>query len=63
MLSDKELMEKYREAEVTGHVTDINDPGACTSECDECPAGPACDQLAEGGDYQVFVKNYMELLK
>ncbi len=43
----------YRE----GIITDLADC-ECASECEECPAGPACEQISNKGDYSTFVHNY-----
>ena len=62
-LTNQEMLEQYNEAVVTEHVTDLNNVAECDSECDNCPANPACTQLAynhekETSDYKVFVTNF-----
>jgi len=66
MLSNQQLKELFKEAEEQGFISDEykdrNDQYApCNSECDECPASPACEQLSVSKDYKTFVANYKEL--
>ena len=62
MLTDHQLKELYKEAEKEGFVTGPK-PDDCNQMCDECPAGPACDQLSEGQDYPKFIENFKELYR
>jgi len=61
MLSDEAMRNMFRDAEEEGYITDLMKAEECNSGCETCPAGDACEQLAEGKDYKKFVKNYKEL--
>ena len=58
MLSNKQMIRLYIEAQQQGFVQELR-TNSCNQECEECPAALACDQLSEG-DYPTFVKNYKE---
>ena len=66
MLNDKKLKELFEEAYKIGYITDLK-TSECVSDCDECPAGPACMQLSTNddgtGDYPLFLVNYKELME
>jgi len=67
MLSTGELKLAFSLAEEEGFIESdtLGDPDhdfACDSECDECPASPACAQLTENtGEYITFMENYKKL--
>ncbi len=57
MLTNTEMAQLFIDAE-PGFVYDLEDNAECNSGCDECPAQPACEQLAEDNTFTTFVKNY-----
>jgi len=62
-LTNQEMLEQYNEAIIIGKVRNLRNNCECDSECDNCPANPACTQLAynhekETSDYKVFVTNF-----
>ncbi len=61
MLADEEMRNMFRDAEEEGYITDLMNDNECNSQCETCPAGDACEQLAEGKEYANFVKNFKEL--
>ena len=40
------------------NVTDPLNRADCNSECEDCSASTACEQLSEGGKYKDFVTNF-----
>jgi len=58
--------ELFVQAQEEGFVTDLEDASECNSECQNCPASPACEELSMDSNgesnYSVFVANYKELL-
>ena len=57
MMDNDQLADLFEEAIDQGIVTDIVD-AECDDRCTECPAAPACEQLAEDRNYKTFLANY-----
>ena len=61
-MTREELIKAYVEAYNQVFIGDITNC-ECNSECEDCPAGAACDQLAynpitDTADYPTFLRNW-----
>ena len=70
MLSGKELKQMFQEAVEDGYITNLDNYAECTgrkptTDCHDCPAYSACEQLAGGteGTYKQFKENFDKLYK
>ena len=65
-MTPTEIIELYREAELQGIVTDIENYAECEDhlvDCDDCPAQRACNYLSEGGKFTTFKANFDKLIR
>lgn len=63
-LTKQELKQAFKDAVESGHVEYFDkNKVECSSECENCPASEACEQLSEKQDYKTFLINYRELMK
>ncbi len=58
-MTNTEMAQLFINAQDEDFITGLfNQHHECNSECEDCPASPACEQLAEDKDFAKFSKNY-----
>jgi len=61
-LTSIQMADMFIQARDEGFCGDLTNPHDCISECDNCPASPACRFLSLNGDYEAFKENYADII-
>lgn len=64
-LTNEKMASLFVQAYKENHIElpTVSDFDCIFSDCEKCPAGPACEQLSENGvSYNLFQKNFKEVI-